>query len=147
MTRLSMWVNLVPNPLWNWGKTVFRVVYIHIHTYIHHTHTALSFTHITALLLQVFMPINAYEEESKRGYPRGLQCIMSPEEKRKKSLDWANQAPLSMVFSRQEYWNGLPFLTPGDLPHPGIEPVSPALAGWFFTAEPAGKSRELCQWT
>ena len=36
--------------------------------------------------------------------------------------------------SRQEYWNGLPFLSPGDLPDPGTEPVSPALAGRFFTS-------------
>ena len=39
----------------------------------------------------------------------------------------ARQAPLSMEFSRQEYWSGLPFLYPGDLPNPGIEPGSPAL--------------------
>ena len=39
----------------------------------------------------------------------------------------ACQAPLSMGFSRQEYWSGLPFLSPGDLPDPGIEPGSPAL--------------------
>ena len=39
----------------------------------------------------------------------------------------ACQAPLSMEFSRQEYWNGLPFPFPGDLPDPGIEPASPAL--------------------
>ena len=38
----------------------------------------------------------------------------------------ACQAPLSMGFPRQEYWNGLPFLSPGDLPDPGIEAVSPA---------------------
>ena len=38
----------------------------------------------------------------------------------------ARQAPLSMGFSRQEYWSGLPFPFPGDLPDPGIEPVSPA---------------------
>ena len=37
------------------------------------------------------------------------------------------QAPLSMGFSRQEYWSGVPFPPPGDLPGPGIEPVSPAL--------------------
>ena len=41
----------------------------------------------------------------------------------------AHQASLSMVFSRQEYWSGLPFSTPGNFPDPGIEPVSPALAG------------------
>ena len=39
----------------------------------------------------------------------------------------AHQAPLSLGFSRQEYWNGLPFLPPRDLPDPGIEPVSAAL--------------------
>ena len=38
----------------------------------------------------------------------------------------ACQAPLSIGFSRQEYWNGLPFLSPRDLPHPGTEPRSPA---------------------
>ena len=43
------------------------------------------------------------------------------------------QAPLSMGFFRQEYWSGLPFSPPEDLPHPGIEPMSPALAGGFFT--------------
>ena len=47
----------------------------------------------------------------------------------------ACQAPLSMEFSRQEYWSGLPFPSPVDLPDPGIEPVPPALAGGFFTAE------------
>ena len=41
----------------------------------------------------------------------------------------AHQSPLSMGFSRQEYWNGLPFPSPGDLPDPGIEPGSPALHG------------------
>ena len=45
----------------------------------------------------------------------------------------AHQALLSMGFSRQEYWSGLPCPPPGDLPNPGIEPVSPALAGGFFT--------------
>jgi len=40
-----------------------------------------------------------------------------------------------MGFSRQEYWNGLPFPSPGDLPYPGIITASPALAGGFFTTE------------
>ena len=51
----------------------------------------------------------------------------------------AHQASLFMVFPRQEYWSGLPFPSPGDLPDPGIEPTSPALAGGFFTTEPPGK--------
>ena len=53
----------------------------------------------------------------------------------------AHQAPLSLGFSRQEYWSGLPFPPPEDLPDPGIEAaslVSPALAGGFFTTVPPG---------
>ena len=54
----------------------------------------------------------------------------------------AHQAPLSMGFSRQEYWSGLPFHSPGNLPDPEIKPaslMSPALAGRFFTTVPPGK--------
>ena len=54
-----------------------------------------------------------------------------------------NQAPLLMGFSRQQYWSGLPFPSPGDLSNPGIEPVSPALAGGFFTIEPCRKCQAL----
>ena len=43
-------------------------------------------------------------------------------------------------FSRQEYWSGLPFPPSGDLPNPGIEPMSPVLAGRYFTTEPPGTS-------
>ena len=53
----------------------------------------------------------------------------------------ARQAPLSMEFSRQQYWSVLPFPSLGDLPEPGIKPVSPALAGGFFTTEAPGKSQ------
>ena len=51
----------------------------------------------------------------------------------------ACQAALSMEFSRQEYWSGLSFPTPGDFPDSGIEPAFPALAGGFFTTKPPGK--------
>ena len=54
----------------------------------------------------------------------------------------AHKAPLSTEFSRQEYWSGLPFLSPGDHPDPETEPASlasPAVAGRFFTAAPPGK--------
>ena len=56
-------------------------------------------------------------------------------------ISWtvARQAPLLMDFSKQEYWSGLPFPSLGDLSDPGIEFMSPALAGGFFTAEPQGK--------
>ena len=50
----------------------------------------------------------------------------------------ACQAPLSMGFSRQEYWSGLPFPSPGDLPNPGIKLAFPALVGGFFSTEPPG---------
>ena len=53
----------------------------------------------------------------------------------------AYQASPSMGFSRQEYWSGLPFPSPGDLPDPGIEPQSPALEADTLTSEPPGKPR------
>ena len=70
-------------------------------------------------------------------------------EKKEKSLShvqlfatpWtvAYQGPLSMGFSRQEYWSGLPFPSPGDLPNPGIEPGSPALRADTLPSETPGK--------
>jgi len=51
----------------------------------------------------------------------------------------ARQAPLSMGFSRQECWSGLPFPSPGDLPNPGIELGSPALQADALSSEPPGK--------
>ena len=48
----------------------------------------------------------------------------------------AHQAPRSMGFSRQEYWSGLPFPSPGELPNPGIEPGSPVLQANFLPSEP-----------
>ena len=67
---------------------------------------------------------------------RGYVCVCAHSAV---SNSWtvACQAPLSMKFSRQKYWSGLPFSSPGDLPCPGIEPaslVSLALAGMFFTS-------------
>ena len=51
----------------------------------------------------------------------------------------AHQALLSMGYSRQEYWSGLPFPSPRDLPNPGIEPRSPALQADALSSEPPGK--------
>ena len=59
------------------------------------------------------------------------------------------QAPLSTEFRRQAYWSGLPFPIPGDLPDPGIKPVSPAasaLAGMFLTTALPGKPTFWCYW-
>ena len=55
----------------------------------------------------------------------------------------AYQAPLSMRFSRQESWSGLPFPSPGDLPNPGIEPGSPALWTDALPSEPPGQSNSI----
>ena len=71
-------------------------------------------------------------------------CAQSPSQVQPLAAPWtvARQAPLYMGFSRQECWSGLPFPTPGDLPDPGIKPMSlasPALAGGFFTTVPLGK--------
>ena len=55
----------------------------------------------------------------------------------------AHQAPLSMESSRQEYWSGLPFPSPGDLPNPGIKPGSPAFQADALTSEPPGKPRYM----
>ena len=51
----------------------------------------------------------------------------------------AHKAPQSMEFSRQEYWSGLPFPSPGDLPNPGMEPGSPTLQADSLPSEPPGK--------
>ena len=68
-----------------------------------------------------------------QGKPKSERCSVVSHS----ATPWTvvHQAPLSMEFSRQEYWNGLPFPSPGDLPDPGIKPMfpeSPALADGFF---------------
>ena len=55
----------------------------------------------------------------------------------------AHQAPLSMGFSRQEYWSGLPFPSSGDLLNPGTKPMSPALADGFFTTSATWQARDV----
>ena len=73
-------------------------------------------------------------------------CVLSHVQFFVTSWTVAHQAPLSMRFPRQDYWSGLPFPPPGDLPDPGIEPetpASPALAGRFFPTEPPGKPHLL----
>ena len=56
----------------------------------------------------------------------------------------AHQAPLSMGFSRQEYWSGLPFPSPGYLPNSGIEPVSSTFQADTLTSEPPEKPNKFC---
>ena len=58
----------------------------------------------------------------------------------------AHKAPLSMGFSRHEYWSGLPFASPGSLPDPGTKPEPTVLAGRLFTTEPPGKPTLPLTW-
>ena len=65
-----------------------------------------------------------------------LRCVQLPD-----PMDYiARQAPLSIGFSRQEYWSWLPFPSPGDLLNPGIKPKSPALQADALSSEPPGKA-------
>ena len=72
-------------------------------------------------------------------------CVKSLSRVRLFVTTWtvAHQAPLSMGFSRQEYWSGLPFPSPGDLPNSGIEPRSRALQADVLSSEPLGKQENM----
>ena len=74
-----------------------------------------------------------------------LMCVWSRSVVSDSATLWtvAHQAPLSMGFSRQEYWSGVPFLSPGDLSDPGIEPRSPALQADTLSSEPQGSLRTV----
>ena len=76
-----------------------------------------------------------YNEKEKWKKVKSLSCV------RLFATPWtvAHQAPPSIEFFRQEYWSGLPFPSPGDLPHPGIEPGSPALQADALPSKPPGK--------
>ena len=81
--------------------------------------------------------------------PKNVLIILGERRRKVKSLScvqlfatpWtiAYQAPLSLGFSRQEYWSGLPFLCPGDLPEPGIKPWPPTLQADALLSEPPGR--------
>ena len=81
-------------------------------------------------------PVSGISPGVGNGNPLQFSCWENQWTKEMMTDYIAHQAPLSMGFSRQEYWSGLPFLSPEDLPDPGIEPMSPELAGGFFPPEP-----------
>ena len=82
--------------------------------------------------------------ENQRTVLRKKIIVMSLSYVRPAVTPWtvAHQAPLSTGFLKQEYWSGLPLPSPGDLPYPGTEPRSPALAGRFFTTEPQRRPKK-----
>ena len=88
-------------------------------------HTFISITYVY-IIIYLLLLLFSHSVMSHPSTPQTVAC----------------QAPLSMEFSRQEYWSGLPFPSPEDLPHPGIKsasPASPALADRVFATEPPGK--------
>ena len=78
------------------------------------------------------LDINKIQSESESEVAQSCPTVCDP---------WtvAHQAPPSMGFSRQEYWSGLPFPSPGDFPDPGIEPRSPTFQADALISEPPGK--------
>ena len=75
---------------------------------------------------------------------RGATKLLSPVPLSCSPMDYTPPPPLSRGFARLEYWSGLPFSSLGDLPRSEIKPVSPALAGKFFTTDLPGKSPKPC---
>ena len=118
------------SPWGRWGSDTTERLPFHFHFHALEKEMA---THSSVLALRI----------PGMGEPDGLPSMGS----HRVGHDWSDlaaaaaafQAPLPMEFPRQEYWSGLPFPSPGDLPDPGIKPTSPALAGKFFTTEPPGQ--------
>ena len=113
-------------PFWEHGKVIWKL------------NMVLQFSD----LFRSILPIKAWrggEFGGEWSEMKSLSCV------RLFVTPWtvAHQAPLSMVFSRQGYWSGLPFPSPGDLPDPGIEPGSPALQADALPSEPPGKAESL----
>ena len=69
-------------------------------------------------------------------------CVLVAQLRLATPWDVAHQAPLSVEFSRQEYWSGVPLPSPGDLPDPGMEPGSPAMQADPLPSEPPGSPTE-----
>ena len=110
----------------------------------HSTFLVLWQTILTLYNVHVLTAYNSFPQ-----YLHGLPPSFLPSEEEVKSLSrvqlfatpWtvAYKAPVCMEFSRQEYWSGLPFPSPGDLPHSGIKPRSPTLQADALPSEPPGK--------
>ena len=76
----------------------------------------------------------------------GNICVLSHSVMSDSLQPHRTKAPLSMGFSRQECWNGLPFPSPGNLPDPGIEPGSPAMQADSLPSEPPGEFNPITSW-
>ena len=92
----------------------------------------------SSFCLQFFFQ-NVFESLLSRCPPFTILCVSAPPSDSATPWTAAHQAPLSMGFSRQEYWNGWPFPSPGDLPDPGVEPGSPTTQADSLPFEPPGR--------
>ena len=113
-------------------------VTLHTHT---HTHTHIIFTSSPTSTLFPYLVVMDVAVRGSGLVAKSCLTLANP---------WsvAHQASLSMGFSRQEYWNGLPFPSPGDLHDPGIEPMSPALQAYSLPLSRWGSSKgQLLMWT
>ena len=92
-------------------------------------------------LIKCFIYPQRTESMIRRGRKKERKKVKSLSCVQLFSAPWtvAHQAPPSMGFFRQEYWSGLPFPSPGDLPNPGMEPWYPAFQADALTSEPPGK--------
>ena len=113
-----------------------------IETLLSHVRNHPTIFQSSCTILQQFIPSTMY---GGFNFSTSFCCFQSLSRVQLFATPWtvSRQAPLSMGFSRQEYWSGLPFPSPGDVPDPGIEPTCPALAGRFLTAEPPGKPQVM----
>ena len=95
-----------------------------------------------SLVQSCLLAMSSHSQRKEQGSSLVVLKVKSFSRVRLFATPWtvAYQASLSMGFSRQEYWSGLPFPSPGDLPDPGIKPRSPALQAEALTSEPPGKS-------
>ena len=82
----------------------------------------------------------AFLEVDNTSGSQGRLCVLSCVQLFVTSWTIAHQAPLSMAFFRQEYWSGLPYPPPVDLPNPGMEPASPELTEGFFATRTTWKA-------
>ena len=118
---------------------IYLSIYIYTHTYLNYLYISLLFNFYTFGFQPEFQGYVGYKVEDMLSHFSHMQPFVTL---------WtvAHQAPLSMGFSRQEYWCGLPFPSPGDLPNSVIGPtslMSPALVDRFFTTRASWKALPL----